>query len=143
MTIQPLYLTPGVGAQGHDGTFEFLYKSFKHPGQPNRFTSPRPRVLATGVDVAAESQCPQCVNDYLDLCTKYNTEGNAGVLVFLRFRTTRSLNPTPRFFCKDMLPLADLLLSHPDECARLATVEFSEARLRSGKCKKNENSALF
>ena len=65
---------------------------------------------------AHASKCPAVVDHYIELCRKYNTEANAGVLTFLRFKT-RALTPSERFFCKDMLPLADVLLLVRRVCA--------------------------
>jgi hypothetical protein len=141
---------PADAWQGSPVPFDAFFKSFRHEGLPEP-TPPRADGPARGASrarprrgerthagpvaappaVAETGACPACVDEYLALCRKYGTEANAGVLVFLRFRSSSCLQPTARFFCKDMLPLADTLLLHPAECLRVACADFSEARMRS------------
>jgi hypothetical protein len=82
--------------------------------------SPRTRSLSQGdEDAIVESPveatatvCPATVGAYLDRCKLYGTEPNSGVLVALRFRLAK-MQPTKKFFCKDMLPLGDVFIKYP------------------------------
>ena len=68
------------------------------------------------------------VKAYVKRCQMYGTEPNAGVLVTLRYQRP-SLRPSAKFFCKDMLPLADIILEQKDLTAYITEADFSLARV--------------
>mmetsp|Transcript_40535 Transcript_40535/g.95204 ORF Transcript_40535/g.95204 Transcript_40535/m.95204 type:complete len:455 (+) Transcript_40535:164-1528(+) len=82
------------------------------------------------IDDDVQTYAPASVDKYIELCRKYGTEPNSGVLVALRF-SLHALRPTAKFFCKDVLPLADLVLALPQQTAHIKSVDLSHARLRS------------
>mmetsp|Transcript_45477 Transcript_45477/g.114030 ORF Transcript_45477/g.114030 Transcript_45477/m.114030 type:complete len:451 (-) Transcript_45477:144-1496(-) len=72
--------------------------------------------------------CPPSVDDYLQQCQKYKTEPNSGILVSLRFQLP-VLRPTKPFHCKDVLPLAEVLIA--GGAPHVVEGDFTLARLRS------------
>ena len=69
------------------------------------------------------------IESYVKFCDMYGTEPNGGVLVALRFKC-ETLRPTSKFFCKDMLPLADVICAHKAQINYITKADFSLARVR-------------
>jgi len=72
--------------------------------------------------------CPPAVDLYLEHCARYKIEPNPGVLVSLRFLLP-ALRPTKPFHCKDVLPLAEVLIA--GAAPHVVEGDFTLARLRS------------
>ena len=68
------------------------------------------------------------IDSYVQFCDLYGTEPNGGVLVALRYRS-EVLRPTHKFFCKDMLALADVLSAYKEQTSHILKADFSLARV--------------
>jgi len=90
-----------------------------------------PEEQAGGVHLRSSSdQCPPSVDCYLEECKKYGIQPNPGVLVALRFQL-RAMRPTAKFHCRDLMPLAEVLIKHGKACEHVKVADFSHARLQS------------
>eukprot|EP00960_Hanusia_phi_P052795 761663-Hanusia_phi.AAC.1 len=90
-----------------------------------------PEDAAAGLSLRSSSdQCPASVDCYLDECRKYGIQPNPGVLVALRFQL-RAMRPTAKFHCRDLMPLAEVLIKHGRACEHVKVADFSHARLQS------------
>ncbi len=66
----------------------------------------------------------ETVNAYLDECRKYGVTPNSGVLVALRFNLD-VLRTTKPFHCKDLVPLAEVLIRLSDHTQHITKADFS------------------
>jgi hypothetical protein len=74
--------------------------------------------------------CFQAIIDsYVQYCNIYGVEPNGGVLVALRYKCD-VLRPTSKFFCKDMLALADVLSAYKEQTSHIVKADFSLARVK-------------
>jgi hypothetical protein len=79
----------------------------------------------------------QAVNAYLEECQKYGVNPNSGVLVALRFHLD-VLRPTKPFHCKDVMPLAEVLIRLSEQTYHITRADFSlgmsPSHARAGAC---------